>query len=194
MTLPRIKTFEQARLRIERVQHLKATATEPEIYLFEDVVELQRELGFSGTHGAFDPAHKIIYATPQSLAHELAHYKDHLSGGYRSPHLLSQSDAKDRARLRNEIVAVLFSWQKMASPEFLLAHEKEFLTWFHFQLDKNKLSPPKDFKEWKFKEIQNSAEDLTAENSEHWNKLKVIFAHYLNDPLELPRSKTQWIL
>ena len=173
------------------MQHHPAHQDCPEIFLFETSAELQAHLGIQNTHGLYETASKKIYATPESLAHEFAHFRDHESGRYQFPNHFKEPRLKDQARIRNEIVAVLFSWQKTANLKGLLSHEKDFLDWFHYQQDKTSGSNDKDFKSWKFREIQDYAEWVSS--SSHFPKLRHIFSHYLDQRLSEPEKNESWI-
>lgn len=152
----------------------------PEIWLFESPAELRECLGHASSYGAYFPEENRIYALESSLAHEVAHFKDHKSGRMKNPRELPDPKSRRKARLRNEIVAILYSWQKTAQVENLKAHEKSFLEWFYFLLENKKLTLPKDeFENLHFSELQEIAERLVTESSEWSIQLEVFFEHYL---------------
>lgn len=152
---------------------------------------MQAHLGIQNTHGLYETIGKRIYATPDSLAHEFAHFRDHQSGRYQFPKAAKEPKAKEQARIRNEIVAVLFSWQKTAKISSLLPHEKDFLDWFHYQHERAETKNSKEFQAWKFQEIQNFAEWVVT--SKHFSKLRHIFAHYLDQRISEPELNESWI-
>lgn len=148
---------------------------QPEIYLYESIEELRNALGYPHVHGIYEPSKNRIHATPISLAHELAHFKDHLSGNFKDPENY-QGEKRIQAHIRNEAVAVLFAWLKQAQPKNFLDYEKEFLDLAYYAA--NTLNPPKDINCFKFSEIQSFIDWLClAEHSWH-QRLRKIFEHY----------------
>ncbi|TVQ79085.1 MAG: hypothetical protein EA369_05805 [Bradymonadales bacterium] len=158
----------------------KASSEEPEILLFDSVDEIRKELGFVGTHGVFDPNEFKIYATLQSLPHEIGHYKDFRSGRMRPPHLEGSVETKNLARLRNEMVATLYAWKKTADPTFLLPYEREFIEWVYFQIDRGHSLHTHELKDWSFSDIQDFVEHFIANKPTELKKLRTLFAHYLD--------------
>lgn len=146
---------------------------EPEILLFENLEELQKELGHSVTHGLYDSQTNRIYATTASVAHELGHYKDRKSGRMILVNQNLSEDDREYAILRNELVAILYSWHKQAVVENFLPHEREVLELIFFY------HPDFDFSHIQFSEIQDLAEELLKTNSKAFGRLKHLFKHYL---------------
>lgn len=155
-----------------RMERIPKNGDEPEIYLFESAKELSEYLGHACTHGMYDPQANRIYATWSSLPHEIAHYKDFQSGKMKSEEI---SD-----RLRNELVAVLYSWQKQSNPNNFLQHEKEFLEAFYYLLETDGLKLDRPFEELSFKQIQSIADQLASHENPLVEKLVHLFGHYLD--------------
>jgi len=173
---------------MREMHRLKPDADAPQITLFDDQNELCQELGAVGSHGYFDPATNTIYATPQSLPHEIAHFKDFKSGRMLRPEEITDPEGRDRARIRNEIVAVLYAWKKNADVRILLKHEKLFLDWFHYVLEKGQIPFEDNFKSWRFQLIQDCSDWLVSADNTDFLRLAGFFHHYLEStPLALRR-------
>lgn len=152
----------------------------PEIYLFETRAELEEHLKSKNISGAFSSSENRIYATKESLAHELAHYRDFQSGRMPKLHAESPEIEKTKALVRNEIVAVSFAWQKLGNPDTLLKHEKEFLELYYFLHDRRSLKNLRPIEEMSFDEIQNLADELSDEAHPYFEKTQYLFKHYLD--------------
>lgn len=148
---------------------------QPEIYLYESIEELRGALGYPHVHGLYEPSKNRIHATPISLAHELAHFKDHLSGNFKDPKNY-QGEKRIQAHIRNESVAILFAWLKQAQLKNFLDYEKEFLDLAYYAA--NTLNPPKDINGFKFDEIQSFIDWLCLTEHSWYQRLRKIFEHY----------------
>ncbi len=162
-----------------------AQGDEPRMRLFESLDELAGETGQNVSHGYFDATQNMIVATLDSCAHEVGHYRDWKSG--RMAFIKPEDSALIRAqkRMRNEIVAILFAYQKVPSHPGLLDYEKNFLEWFLFTLKRNtfeKFSRPeicrRPFDQWMLSDIQDMAEWLVREDHGWFERLEFIFRHY----------------
>jgi hypothetical protein len=143
---------------------------EPEIRLFPTIADLRTHLGHAYTHGMYDPKTNTIYATWHSLPHELGHYKDFISG---------KMSYDPDGQLRNELLAVLFAWQKHPDLHSFLSHEKEFLEAFYYMLEREIIKFEKEFQKAAFSEIQEIANDLSKPEHPLYKKTKNLFKHYL---------------
>lgn len=152
----------------------------PEIYLFESKEELEKYMESKNISGAFSAADNRVYATKESLAHELAHFKDHKSGKMPRPNATNSKEETTKALVRNEIVAVAYSWQKLGTPEILLKHEKEFLELYYFLHERRSLNNLKPIEELSFAEIQSLAEELSDNSHPYFEKTKYLFEHYID--------------
>jgi len=159
---------------------------EPRMKLFRSFEELRLETGEKLTHGYFDPQTNTIVATLESCAHEIGHFKDFKSGRLRAASLKDSPSSRAESRIRNEIVAVLFSAQKIKPGPHLLRYEADFLDWFFFAQDRKHfdifarpefLSQP--LKEWKFSDVQDFADWVVKEEHAWFERLEFIFRHYL---------------
>lgn len=149
---------------------------DPEIYVFDSQEELQAYLGYPQVHGLYDSKQNKIYATWDSLAHEIAHYKDQRSGRFRNPDIY-QKNEKTFAHIRNEAVAILYAWQKSANPDQYLSFEKEFLEIVYFALE-NEAHSFGELKTLRFSELQDLADWLCQEHHIWAGRLKHLFSHY----------------
>ncbi len=153
----------------------------PEIHLFSSVKELREQLGHAYTHGLYDKEKNRIYATYESLSHEIAHFRDYVSGQMPSPDSISDPVTRRRARIRNEIVAIMFSWIKTREISKLPEHEKRFLEWLYFMIDSGRLTPDEPLELMSFKKLQSFAERIMNEAQEQERVLVEIFKHYLKE-------------
>jgi len=161
---------------------IPAQADEPEIILFSSLSELTEHLGYPCTHGFFDPKKNKIYATKQSLAHEIAHFKDFRSGRMCSLGSLKDEEAKISAILRNEMVAILYAWSRKPEPQDFLKHEKEFLEAYYFCKETGLIIGfEKEIEAMSFKEIQFLAENLSSSSFVLYPKFKNLFHHYMDN-------------
>ena len=153
----------------------RLSAEQPEIYLYESIEELRSVLGYPHVHGLYEPSKNRIHATPISLAHELAHFKDHLSGDFKDPENY-QGEERIQAHIRNEAVAILYAWLKQAQTKNFLDYEKEFLDLAYFA--SSSLTPPKDINLFKFSDIQKFIDWLCSPEHSWYPRLRKIFEHY----------------
>ncbi|PIR23706.1 MAG: hypothetical protein COV44_01390 [Deltaproteobacteria bacterium CG11_big_fil_rev_8_21_14_0_20_45_16] len=160
---------------------IPAQADEPEIILFSSLSELTSYLGYPCTHGLFDAKQNKIYATKQSLAHEIAHFKDFKSRRMKSIGAMKTEEDKISAVLRNEMVAILYAWSRKPEPQDFLKHEKELLEAFYYCKDNQIIEGlKKELEDMSFKEIQALAETLSSPNFELYPKFKTLFHHYMD--------------
>lgn len=160
----------------------------PEIHIFETVEELQRQLGHRNTYGFYDRANNRIYATMASLSHEIAHYRDYHSGQMPRPELLKEPAARRRAKIRNEAVAILFSWIKTREITRLPEHERRFLEWVYFMIDSGRVIPEEPLENMKFARLQSFADQLVSSAAEQEAVLCEFFSHYLEEDERLENS------
>jgi len=163
---------------------------EPTIKIFNELSELRSHCGEKLTHGFFDPQQNLIMATVASVAHEIGHYRDYRSGRIKNISEIKDSEERIRRRIRNEIVAILFSYQRVGDQYGLLHYERDFIEWAAFQWAQ---SP--SFKEWTFKashlsklsftHIQDLAEWLVQPDHSWKNQLQRIFGAYLKSETEI---------
>jgi hypothetical protein len=148
---------------------------QPEIYLYETIDELRDHLGYPHVHGLYEPSKNRIHATPNSLAHEFAHFKDHATGAFRDPEQL-EGEKKIQAFIRNEAVAILFAWLKQPRVENFLSFEKEFLDLAYFA--SKHVEPRIDINNIVFHEMQKYVDWLCQADHSWHPRLKKIFEHY----------------
>lgn len=158
--------------------NIKAEAGLPEIHLFESEKELQDYLGYAIPHGLYNSKEKLIYATPRSLAHEIGHYQDHMSGRMALVSPKIKGLAREQAILRNEIVATLYAWTRNPVPQHFFPHEKQFLEYVIFQIEAGSLRIR--LESCKLREIQDVAEEIAHPDSKHFKQCLEFFRHYLN--------------
>lgn len=161
---------------------------EPYLKLFSTYEEMSRVTGQKHSHGYFDPQTNTVVATLDSCAHEIGHFRDFKSGRMRMVDLQATPLARAQGRMRNEIVAILFAFQRVPSNPNLLPYEREFLEWFQFMLSRKRLESwmrpevvQKRLPDWSLSDLQDVAEFLIKEDSEWFEKLEYIFRHYLQD-------------
>ena len=147
--------------------------------MYDSLDELRNELGQPLTHGLYDPALNCIHATKETLAHEIAHYRDLQSGRMPRPAQIENLNERRRARLRNEIVAILFSWIKTREIKHLAEHERRFLEWLYFLIDRGVATPQEPLETMSFEEMQNFATDLVDYSDQENAALDTIFRHYI---------------
>jgi len=166
------------------MKHIPPRETEPEIFLFESLEDLREELGHSHTHGLYDSVKNRIYATWDSLPHEIAHFKDFRSGKLRTIRKITDPKEKVRTLLRNEMLAVLYAWQKLAKPSSFLSYEKEFLEAVYYFIENQSASNMKSLDHFSFSELQEFADKLASPEHPLFEKFKVLFSHYLDGTQE----------
>jgi hypothetical protein len=163
---------------------------EPTIKIFDNISELQKHCGEKLTHGYFDPRQNLIIATVASVAHEIGHYRDFKSGRMKLiPEELS-SEERVRLRIRNEIVAILFAYQRVSDQYGLLPYEREMIEWIVFHWERSK-----PFAKWRahaahvsqlrFEEIQDLSDWLLQPEHNWGEKLRKIFYAYLKTENEM---------
>ncbi len=151
----------------------------PRIHVCESLAELEKLTGLKLCHGFFDPQKFEIYATADSIAHEVGHVKDISSGLYRSP--AQEVDALGRATalLRNETVAILFAYSKMGIGAANLPHEVKLVDWLLFETKRKSFAKDIQFESASMSAIQNFAQWL-VEPEHAWRRhLEFIFRGYL---------------
>ncbi len=163
---------------------------EPTIKIFDDLSELRKHCGEKLTHGYFDPQNNVIIATVASVAHEIGHYRDFKSGRMKTFQETEDSEERSRQRIRNEIVAILFAYQRVSDQYGLLPYEKDFIEWLVFHWDRSKA-----FAEWRtiashvsqlrFEQIQDLGDWLLRPDQEWSKKLRKIFYVYLKSEIEV---------
>jgi len=153
----------------------------PEIHLFEDSNELRQHLGHAYTHGMFDRENNRIYATPASLSHEIAHFRDYHSGLMPRAEAIKDPATRRRAKIRNEVVAILFSWIKTREIKRLPEHERRFLEWLYFMIDSNRLTPEEPLENLNFSKLQQFAHRVVTECGDQEAVLSELFKHYLSE-------------
>jgi hypothetical protein len=163
---------------------------EPTIKIFDDVSELQKHCGEKLTHGYFDPRQNVIIATVASVAHEIGHYRDFRSGRMKPFQEALSSEERARLRIRNEIVAILFAYQRVSDQYGLLPYEREFIEWIVFHWDRSK-----SFADWKqraphvaqlkFEQIQDLGDWLLKPEQDWGKRLRKIFHAYLRTENEM---------
>jgi len=159
---------------------------EPRMKLYTNLEELEKDTGEKLTHGYFDPQANLIVATLDSCAHEVGHYHDFKSGRMLRVSAGDPPLARAQARIRNEIVAILYAAQKNPSSTKLLSYEYEFLNWFFFLLQRENLVgfsraeiAKLEFSKWKISDLQDIGEWLTSPDHSWFERLEFIFRHYL---------------
>lgn len=162
--------------------HELPISTGPKIYLYESLQELRDQLQYPYTHGLYEPEKNCIHATYDSLAHEIAHFKDYTSGAWRN-------SPTETLPLRNELVAVLFAWKQHPKPSAFLKHEQEFLEWYFYMNESKKLPGDPSLRSLSFKEIQKLADDITHSKTRSFQKPKKLFRHYLEVCFEADHGK-----
>jgi len=153
------------------------------LVLFDSVDELRQELGQPTTRGLFDIESNTIFATPSTVAHEIGHYKDHLSGKMIDWSKLQDKQSQRSARIRNELVAVIYAWKKDPRVNNLHDWEKELLDLVYYELSQDSY----DFDSLKFYEIQELADRLSSEDYEKRQRLEFLLCHYL-EAFEPPKA------
>jgi hypothetical protein len=160
----------------------------PLIKLYHDLDELQRETGQTVFHGIFDANKNMILATIDSVAHEIGHYKDFRSG--KLINILEISDPMERvsARIRNEMVAIIFASSRAGDGGTSLEYEINFLSWLDYQRSHEKKFGPhfdKEISSLKLNEIQELSDWLSAPTQSWFERLQIIFKSYLLDEFEV---------
>jgi len=170
----------QKPLYTQDMERIPPNGDEPEIWLFERASDLREQLGHAQTHGMYDPKENRIYATWKSLPHEIAHFKDFKSGKMKKVSEIKNPEQKKEAQLRNEILAVIYAWQKKQDLDAFLTHEKEFLECLYYMIEKKLLEIDRELEKLSFKELQNLAEKVATKENPLFEKIEALFAHYLD--------------
>lgn len=153
---------------------------EPDIFLFDEVTELQKELGYPRVEGLYEAQKNVIYATRESLAHEIAHYKDLKSGRYIDWQSLSRTQDRQTAQIRNELVAILYAWKKSGKTRDFKDFEKEVIEFFYFQIEQSRIGPHfENLDEVSFSQIQDIAEEFAQPDFPGRDRLKQLLEHYI---------------
>lgn len=160
---------------------IKATDSEPDIWLYDKASDLQAHWGYPAVNGFFDLATNTIHATRDSLAHEIAHFKDIQSGRFVDWQKTSLSLCdQTSAQIRNEVVAIVYAWRKNAEPEKFSKFEKELLELIYHILDTEHFPyDNRDLASLKFSEIQDLADWISKPERGFRPKLEQIFGHYI---------------
>lgn len=159
----------------------------PLIKLFQTVSELQKETGQRVFHGIYDSSTNTIMATIDSVAHEIGHYRDFKSGRLVNPADLSDPQRRIEARIRNEIVAILYASTKVGDAGTALEYEIEFLTWLEYMRKTSNFGPHhhRNLSDLTLKEIQDIA-DFTSNAETPWfERLEYLFREYLSSEHEI---------
>lgn len=153
----------------------------PLIKLFQTIEELQRETGQKVFHGIYDPKSNTIMATIDSVAHEVGHYRDLRSGRLRNIQEISNQEKRIEARIRNEIVAILFASSKCGDAGTAIPYEIEFMTWLDYTRARSTHWPhaTKSLKDLKLNEMQDLADFVSDSHQPWFEKLEFIFREYL---------------
>ncbi|MBN8554192.1 MAG: hypothetical protein J0L93_02010 [Deltaproteobacteria bacterium] len=160
----------------------------PLIKLFQSLKELQTHTGETTFHGIFDANQNMILATIDSVAHEIGHYKDFRSGKLKNVSDIQDAQLRISARMRNEIVAILFASSRAGDGGTSIDYEIDFISWLDFQRSREKNFGPsssKKLSDLKFNEIQELADWLSIPTQIWFKKLQLIFKNYLNNEREL---------
>ena len=151
----------------------------PRIHVCQNAEEMEKISGIKLCHGFFDPKKFEIYATADSIAHEVGHVKDISSGLFRSASTDLDSSQRATWLMRNEAVAIFFAFSKVGIGGANLPHEAHLINWIEFQTKKKSFEKLCDLKNASFDEIQKFASWLT-EPAHSWRKhLEFIFRAYL---------------
>lgn len=157
---------------------------DPQILIFDSAEELQKETGQSVAHGYFDPKSNSIFATADSVAHEIGHYLDFKSGRLKSAANHLSVEQKTAFRLRNEVVAILFAYAKCGDGGASLPYEYQFIKWLRFmRTEVERFGPHHEtpMEKLKLAEIQNLADWLTDHEHPWFERLRHFFQTYLVD-------------
>lgn len=159
----------------------------PLIKLFQTLEELQRETGQKVAHGFYDPTTNTILATIDSVAHEIGHYRDLKSGRIKNVTEIQDTAKRIEARIRNELVAILFASAKCGGGGAHFGYEVDFLVWLDFMRGQESFGPHSGthIKDLKLSEIQDLADFLADQNQQWFSKLEYIFRHYLGEEHEV---------
>lgn len=163
---------------------------EPTIKIFDDLKELRSQCGEKLTHGYFDPSQNLILATVASVAHEIGHYRDFKSGKMKPLSSLLSSEDRSNQIIRNEIVAILFSYQRVSDRYGLITYERDFIEWVVYQWDRAKefglwKSKAAHVSQLKFGDLQDLAAWLVEPQHPWADQLKIMFATYLKSETEI---------
>lgn len=160
---------------------------QPTIKVFDSLDELQSETGQRTCHGFFDARSNTIFATADSIAHEVGHFLDVKSGKFKDPDRLQSSIEKIEACLRNEIVAVLFAYTKCGEGGTSLIHEARFIEWLRFSRKAQAFgpSPEASLGDLDFKQIQELGTWISASEHPWFDRIKTFFKTYLVDEAKI---------
>jgi len=165
------------------MREIEARADEPKIQICESLAELEQITGLRNIHGFFDAEKNLIVATSDSLAHEVAHFKDYRSGRMLFLSQISDPLQRVEAKLRNEIVAILFAYTKSGTGGASLSYEHQFMRWLEFIRASETALPHGDtsLSNLKFSQIQDLAETLCQHHHAWFARLEILFGSYLKD-------------
>lgn len=161
-----------------------ANGEEPRIRIYENKEELERETGMKTVHGYFDPKENIIIATLDTVAHEVGHYLDFKHGGLKIAAQLKDPIERSQAKMRNEIVAILYAHKKLGGKGKYLPHEVDFLEWLYFMKSQKKDFGPHaeiPYEKLSVSQIQEIANWVVLSEHEWFQKLEHIFRAYLQE-------------
>jgi hypothetical protein len=158
---------------------------EPTIKVFDTIQELTADTGYQGYHGIYDPKANMILATADSLPHEIGHYRDYRSGRMRIVSRIEDPLLRAEARLRNEIVAIMFAYAKVGEGGTSLEHEYRFLQWIEFMRKGKTFGPhcAKKFNQFTLGEMQDFAEWLVMHEHPWFSRLEYMFRSYLTNEM-----------
>lgn len=161
----------------------------PIIKICENPDEIQAIAGQRFCHGVYLPASNTIVATADSIAHEIAHFRDIQSGSFINTLAMNQTDDLRGAKMRNEIVAILFSFQKCGPGGAHLPREKKFIDWIKFNWKQifehySTVSKPSKtlLNELSFNELQSLSSWIVRDNQPWREQLEFYFRSYLAEP------------
>jgi len=175
-------TFSSLKWRDTIMFEIPPHGDQPLIRVFDNSDELQKATGHRVCHGYFDAKENLIVATADSVAHEIGHFKDFRSGRMKVVGEIDDPQERIEARLRNEIVAILFSYAKCGQGGATLKHEVKFLDWIRYLANREDHSLlQRKIESLKFSEIQDLAEWLTLSTQSWFDRLQFIFRSYLTD-------------
>lgn len=155
----------------------------PTVKIFNSQQEIEAETHIKLCHGFYDPSKNLILATADSVAHEIGHFRDIRSGKFKE--LCANQSRNDviEAKMRNELVAILFSYSKCGIGGTTLEHEYKLMSWLLFQHQKNHLGDfnQKPIQEWTLTEIQDASDWLVKHEHPWRERLEFLFKGYLID-------------
>ena len=148
--------------------------------------EIETIAGQKFCHGVYLPASNTIVATADSIAHEIAHFRDIQSGKFMNPLSMTTEEDRRAAKIGNENIAILFSFQKCGHGGAHLQHEKRFTDWIQFNwpsISKDYPSVAKsNLHELKFSDLQSFSSWLVEQKHPWREQLEFYFRSYLAEP------------